>query len=146
MIAYVMGHFSYLWIILAVAGIVAVIIYVPSPIKQYAVAAIGVVAVSSQIFAFGYQSAETTWKAKYDTDIAKINQENQQAQTDALELQHLKDAANEKTLRDALDKQEKAAAENESNYQTTLNTILSAPLSSDADAPDLILKAIRGSK
>ncbi|MDR3427807.1 hypothetical protein [Silvimonas sp.] len=149
MIALLIGHYSWIVPVLCIAAGVAALIYVPSPLKHYVIAALAVAAVTSQIYAAGYQSAETSWKGRYDAmvaqntaTLAQINAANLKAEADAVTEASAQAKADAANLRAALDKQAQEKAQDDLAYQQALDEIAGAQGDADLGAPELILQAI----
>jgi Tfp pilus assembly protein FimV len=145
----VIGHAGTLVSILAVAAAVAALVYVPSPLKHYAVAACLCAALASQIYAEGYHHADAGWQARYDRQIAAINDENEKAVIAAEQKARAEAAANAANLKAQLDDLARQKAASDADLAAAQALIDAAPQDAkpdgpDAPAPAVILDAIRG--
>ena len=145
------GSFSTILMVVLALAALAALIYVPAPLKHYAVAALLIAAAASQIYGEGYRASEQAWQAKYDraqakyeADLAMISAADQKAASDALQAELSREQTNTAQLKIQLDAQAAAAAENEAQYQAILGEINTAKGDADLPAPGLILDAIRG--
>lgn len=146
-------YLSYVLILLALIGAVLALVYVPSPFKHYVVDACIIGAVAAQLYALGYDEAETlgkaqlaTAQAQFDTTIANFNDESAKAVAAASARAAAESAANLVQLKQQLDAQSAASAADAANYQSVLNEITKAQGDADKPAPAVIVDAIRGSK
>ncbi len=135
-------------LIFVVGGLAALaaLIYIPAPLKHYAVATILILAAASKLYSLGYADAEAKGEAILQATLAKINDANEKATIEAVARAKADAEANVATVRQALDAQAAQAAAAEAAYQDELAAIGRAPASTDGAAPLLILKAIRGQK
>jgi Tfp pilus assembly protein FimV len=142
----VIGHAGTLVSVLAVAAAVAALVYVPSPLKHYAVAACLCAAVASQIYAEGYHRSDDEWQAKYDRQIAAINDETQKAVIGAEAKAKAEAEANARNLRAQLDALAQAKAASDASLSEAEARIAAAPKDdhgADAPAPQILLDAVR---
>lgn len=145
----VIGHAGTIVSILAVAAAVAALIYVPSPLKHYVVAACLCAALASQIYAEGFHNADAEWQARYDRQIAAINDESQKAVIAAEEKVRLQERANADSLKSQLDALAKQKSDSDNALSTLQATVNAYPKNDKPEGPDapahaVILDAIRG--
>ena len=124
----------------------AALVYIPTPLKHYAVAGWLIAAFALKIYSLGYAAAEGVADAKFNAAMVKINDENQKAVIAAETKVREANAANIATIRQQLDAQVAAAAEADAAYLSALEEISRAGKEADEATPAIILNAIRGRK
>lgn len=133
-------------LITAGLGALAALIYVPEPLKHYAVVACIVIASAGKLYSLGFTRAETEAEAKFNAAITQINLENEKAVLAATQRAKVDAEANLRAVHKAMDEQAAQAAAAEVEFQQQLAAIAAAGDAADHDAPQLILKAIRGGR
>ena len=146
-------YLSYVLVAVAVVGAILALVYIPSPFKHIVIDACIIAAVAAQVYALGFEAADTlgkaqlaTAQAQFDTTIANFNNESAKAVAAAAAAAQAESALNIAQMRTQLDAQSAAAAQAAADYQRALAEVGKAQADADQPAPGVILDAIGGAK
>lgn len=140
----IIGHLGVLVPVVCAALAVVAIIYVPAPLRGYAISGLLLAAVASQIYAAGYHSAATEWRTKYNSMVAADTQARQSALIAAQAKAQADTAAAIALVRAQIDQ---VAAERDAEMAKNvqlLNRIARAGKAADKLAPSILRDAVHG--
>jgi len=132
--------------VVALAGglfALAALVYIPAPLKHYAVSFCLIAACVLKVYSLGHTQAAAECDATINAMTAKINDENEKAISAAIAGAKADAAANMAAVKRVLDAQTAAAEGAEASYQQALDAIARAGADADGVPPSLILEAIR---
>ena len=137
------GHGGLIIGIICAAAAVAAVIFVPSPIKHYVVAACLLAAVATQIYSEGYHSADVEWRAKYDKALADLNDRNEKAVIAAQQAERAKAQELQQAINDQVNQLTEQSGKDQDELDRLRAVIASSKTAKNALDPG-IRRVIRG--
>jgi hypothetical protein len=138
------GYYGSIVAVLCTLAALAALVYVPTPVKHYVVAALLLVAWASQIYSEGFHASEAAWQGKYDQLITAVNLENAKAALAIEAKVRAEDAANADRLKAEIEAQTELAVDAQGRADALAAQIAAAPKTADVSEHPLVLDAIHG--